>query len=722
VPVAFSRLTADCFETPQSALLLTGIALIAWRWLGSAVADLGRGGVGEWLRSGAGRVGLALERDPLGILILVYLLSATVSTLLAPLPERSLHGAHDSSAGLKVAFATAAVYFTARSVSGGQGIWLVRFARAAGFAGAVASAYALVQLAGLDPWTWGEEAFFGKDLRVFGTLGHPNLLGAYLMMTFPLTAWLALRAKHGAERIAWALVSAVFLVVIAATLSRGAWIGLLAGVTVGLLLELRSPARGLSAARGGRRSGRAVTGAAAAAILVLAAAALLFSRHPVGKDLATRIRQIASLEAPTTQSRLHIWRAGLRMFHDHPWLGVGLDSFGTAFPRYRTSAYWRVEWGRTPNQAHNEPIQILATQGLFGGAAALLIVLLAAASVWGASDKGDPAARGAAAAAGGALAGFAAQDLAGFTVAALGTLAAALAGWASAAASPGPDRRETEARLRRGGTPAWALAVAGIPVAALVVLLVGLPVRAQVLERLALEAPLGSPTRAEFLQRAEGAAPWDPRYANLLALSLDAQAPRESSAASTRDVLARAHVSAERAIAMEPENGYYHLSLGRIEASQTHLRPPGARDASVREVLASAVARDTVNGQILDQAASSLLEIGQTKDARVYALRSATLYPGLARPMAFLGWLAVDDRRFRDAVDTLRIALGGEWRGDRAGKAAAWGHLAASYLELGRNAEARDAAARALELNPGDPDARSNRDLAISRLSEEKTR
>src|SRR5258705_6659173 len=190
----------------------------------------------------------------------------------------------------------------------------------------------------------------------------------------------------------------------------------------------------------------------------------------MGSHLAERVRQITSLSAPTTQSRIQIWRAGLRMAHDHPLLGVGLDAFGILFPRYRTAEYWRIEWGRTPNKAHNEPIQILATQGAVGAATTVLVLVFAVLAIRKAAARSDGGVRAGAIAAGASLVAFAAQDLASFTVVALGSLAAALAGWLTSAGGAGaPDRRESGARGL--AVPVWAHTLAGAPLVVLFFLL-----------------------------------------------------------------------------------------------------------------------------------------------------------------------------------------------------------------------------------------------------------
>lgn len=718
VPIFFSRVTAECFEIPQTMLLATGALLFLWGRLAVAFAAIPKADPGLLLTTLGSRVLSGVQRDPLGAGVILFLASAAASTIASPNPAQSVHGAPDSTAGLVTACATSIVYFTSRGVSRGHSASLVRYARASGFASAVATFYAIIQLAGLDPFVWGHTATFGGDVRVFGTLGHPNMLGAYLGMGVPLTAWLAIRTRSGIERTLWALVATASIVVIAATLSRGAWIGLAAAAVAWVFLHVaaRGSVGGGARARPQRRASRIPT-AAAASLLAIAAAAFLVARSPVGPNLATRVREVGNLSAPTTQSRLHIWHAGLRMAHDEPLLGVGLDAFGTMFPRYRTSAYWQIEWGRTPNKAHNEAIQILATQGILGGISALLVILLAAAAIWRATRRGDPAVRAGAVAAGASLVGFAVQDLASFTVVALGSLAAALAGWLSAAGSEySPEWLERAPRPRRNAAAAWPRILAGLPVAALFVLLVILPIGAQVYEKAGVKAELGSPERAQAFLRAAALAPWDSRYDNFLGSSLLVESEREPGAA--RELLRRADLAERSAIRTEPQNGYYYGNLGRVAAARTRLNPPESSIGDVRTTFHEAMARDTVNAQIMDQASNALMQVGDVAEARAIALRSATLYPDLAQPMAFFGYAASVDQRWQDAADTLEIAVKRQWWVEKAAMAGTWSNLAATYLALGRNEDARRAAEVGLEMDPSNPDAAANLKLAVARLGD----
>ncbi len=73
------------------------------------------------------------------------------------------------------------------------------------------------------------------------------------------------------------------------------------------------------------------------------------------------------------------WRAGIRMFKSHPLFGVGLDRYGAYFRQYRdaTQALRRGP-GLVSNAAHDVPIQLAATGGIFVLIAFLALTLFIA--------------------------------------------------------------------------------------------------------------------------------------------------------------------------------------------------------------------------------------------------------------------------------------------------------------------------------------------------------
>ncbi len=449
VPVVFYRGASEVFEFPKTELLATGALLL----LGGALArEMERArvcGFRKWLASLRNRAAPSVNRDPLGGAIALFLLSALLSALVSIRRDASFFGAHESEAGLKTAFATATVYFASRSLASDPR-HLDRLARAAAAGLSIALAYALLQLTGLDPFPWTRNATLGGIRRVPGTLGHANHLGAYIAMTLPLLAWHTTVQGSRRVRLFWIMLAALSLPVLAATLSRGSWVACVAGILVYAFLAWRA-----RPARRPEGSGRRLV---LAAVVLAAVAFLVPLSTSFRPQLLHRVRQIADVSAPSTQSRVHLWSAGIRMTQDHPVLGVGTDAYVAAFPRYRTPAYWEIEWNGTSAKAHNELIQIAATQGVVGLLAAILVIFFAARAVLSLSRDRDPGIRSGAAAAGGALAAFAVQNLASFTVASTGVLAAALAGWAAGtAARIAESARAERGGRRRGESPSWHL-------------------------------------------------------------------------------------------------------------------------------------------------------------------------------------------------------------------------------------------------------------------------
>jgi len=72
--------------------------------------------------------------------------------------------------------------------------------------------------------------------------------------------------------------------------------------------------------------------------------------------------------------RGYYWRAGISMFRENLWFGVGLDSYGSFFKQYREVEYpLKYGYSLTSSNAHNVFIQNFATGGLFLGISYLLL-------------------------------------------------------------------------------------------------------------------------------------------------------------------------------------------------------------------------------------------------------------------------------------------------------------------------------------------------------------
>jgi len=94
----------------------------------------------------------------------------------------------------------------------------------------------------------------------------------------------------------------------------------------------------------------------------------------LGLLILTYLYKFGSWQEPIYRAtnRLNWWAAGFRMAKEHPWTGVGLGSYGTAFLYYRTPTVLNTLF------AHSFPVQILSETGLLGclGILALGIVYI----------------------------------------------------------------------------------------------------------------------------------------------------------------------------------------------------------------------------------------------------------------------------------------------------------------------------------------------------------
>jgi tetratricopeptide (TPR) repeat protein len=221
-------------------------------------------------------------------------------------------------------------------------------------------------------WRGGQEE--GQATRVAGIFSNPNLLGGCLALVLPLALGAGLGAG-GAAEAGGLVVTALVAAGLGATYSRSSWLAALVGVAVlGLLLGAA-----------GRRT------LAPRLVLVLVAGLLA---APGAVDRATSTVQAGSFGI---QQRLALLAGVSRMVADRPALGVGLGSFHSAYPAYRTVG------GQYPFDAHGQFLQEAVESGIVGAAIFLLWVAAALAAtrrnLGGRDEEGRPDLAGAGAAA-----------------------------------------------------------------------------------------------------------------------------------------------------------------------------------------------------------------------------------------------------------------------------------------------------------------------------------
>ena len=210
---------------------------------------------------------------------------------------------------------------------------------------------------------------------LFGPYVNPDHFAGLMEMLIPV-AVLYIAGRHGRFSLAASVwrVSGATLALASLLLSgsRGGLLALSAEIAIAT-----SALRRAGAQTGQRRR------LAMAAAFTLVAGMLLFAYVDPGW-VAKKLRSVAYADrtwAEWAGERKSMARDALRMWRDHPLLGVGLGNFETAYPRYQS--YASDLW---IDHAHNDYVEAAAETGLVGALlilSALALFLRLAFRNWG---------------------------------------------------------------------------------------------------------------------------------------------------------------------------------------------------------------------------------------------------------------------------------------------------------------------------------------------------
>lgn len=324
-----------------------------------------------WLARAVQERRIVIRRTPLDVVWLVFLGSASLSTVLATNVNVAVFGIYSRYDGLLTFLTYAAVFWLAvQSIDGpDQARSLLRTLLAGAY---VAAAIAIVQ-------TVADTMKAGTLARAYGTFGQWNVLGTFLAMAWPLALSELASARSAAGRVLAANVCLVVGAALLLTFSRSAWIAAALGSAVVVARgswwrDKRMPA--IAAAIG------------IAGLVLVAGLALVGGSRLEGAVVA---RASTVLEPAEWGPRPLIWRDSLRLIAASPIIGYGPDTFGLVYPRFDT-----VYFHEPIDKAHAEVLQIAATQGLVGIAAYAFMVIVFLRAFWtGRSSPGAYALLGA---------------------------------------------------------------------------------------------------------------------------------------------------------------------------------------------------------------------------------------------------------------------------------------------------------------------------------------
>jgi len=236
---------------------------------------------------------------------------------------------------------------------------------------------------------------FDRFIRAFGTFEQPNPYAGYLGLSIPIAFGIALtgfthRLRVNSQQstvnsgtVHWSLLTVYLplaVITLGATLaalgmswSRGAWIGVGAGLVVTVVVQSK------------RAFVLSLIG-----VLVLAFAIWLSSINIIPNAIAARFSgveeyfgvfdvrgvQVDDANFALVERMAH-WQAAWEMFSDHPTFGVGFGNYQVVYPDYALP-----RWNDPLGHAHNYYLNVAAEAGALGLIAYVVLWVAAFAQGW----------------------------------------------------------------------------------------------------------------------------------------------------------------------------------------------------------------------------------------------------------------------------------------------------------------------------------------------------
>ena len=209
--------------------------------------------------------------------------------------------------------------------------------------------------------------------RGSSTIGNPDYVGTFLVLAVVLSAFLAVFERERRSRLLAGAALVATLLALVSTLTRGAWIAVLVGAVVGLVLMWRSP-------DAAEHRNRALVVAGICVLVVAFSFATTDSKMLSGRfSVPSGVPGTETAEGAAdalSAGRLGLWRSALGITAERPLFGTGPGAFDLGWYRHAIKPSSAGGTGLTATDPHSLPLYILATLGIAG------LLAWAIATVW----------------------------------------------------------------------------------------------------------------------------------------------------------------------------------------------------------------------------------------------------------------------------------------------------------------------------------------------------
>ncbi|MBD3360321.1 hypothetical protein GF366_00805, partial [Candidatus Peregrinibacteria bacterium] len=269
------------------------------------------------------------------ILLSLWLLSLILSTIFSIAPDLSFWGSYMRMQGLfshLIYLAFFIIFLNLLKTEKEQKIILkvlVAFA-------SIVAIHAILEQCGLLAFSKQaliEQEFYGRS---FSTFGHPNYMGQFLIFPIWIGAYFITTTKKRKQNLP--VILTILLI-------------------IGLLLT---------------KNRASILGMIIATILLIlfVSKIKIIYKYLISAGLIAGFTSFILFFAPTFRSfysRLYIWKGSITAFTENPIIGSGLETFQIVFQKFFPEELITLEKASTiADRAHNEFLDILVMQGIFG--------------------------------------------------------------------------------------------------------------------------------------------------------------------------------------------------------------------------------------------------------------------------------------------------------------------------------------------------------------------
>ncbi|MBN1623089.1 MAG: O-antigen ligase family protein [Clostridia bacterium] len=183
---------------------------------------------------------------------------------------------------------------------------------------------------------WVDSEMFEGIVRIYSTFENPNVYGEYLLFMIPISLVFFFSSKRFIYKLFWMGAGLMMVVAMLLTMSRGCWIGLIAGVFIYFLVADRR-------------------------FLWLFFAGVVILPFVLPESIMLRLLSIGNLEDSSSLYRLFIWLGTFKMLGDY-WLtgvGLGTKAFSGIYSAYAYN-------GIIAPHPHNLYLNVLSERGITG--------------------------------------------------------------------------------------------------------------------------------------------------------------------------------------------------------------------------------------------------------------------------------------------------------------------------------------------------------------------